>query len=220
MQILNGIGHLWFLPMIFWCFVITYVLEKKYLCKTWLIWFFIVCATYNVISFVPLGLGSVPSYYLYFYTGFMFSLKRIQLPKINFVYPLVLFIIAFVACMYVKYNYDATTTTEKITRFAIAGPVNIIISITGVYMLYRVANISYIQNKINDNQFLIKLSGYCYGVYIFQQFILKILYEKTQLAYVVDAYSLPWIATAITIILSLLLTHLTLKTRVGRFLIG
>ena len=25
-RILNGCGHLWFLPMIFWCFVITYIL--------------------------------------------------------------------------------------------------------------------------------------------------------------------------------------------------
>ena len=25
-KILNGCGHLWFLPMIFWCFVITYIL--------------------------------------------------------------------------------------------------------------------------------------------------------------------------------------------------
>jgi hypothetical protein len=147
-------------------------------------------------------------------------MHRIKLPKMNLLLPFVAFIIAFLACMYVKHNVDAATTAEKIVRFAISGPINILISVAGVYMLYRAANIPYIQTKIEGNALLIKLSGYCYGVYIFQQFILKILYEKTQLVYALDAYSLPWIATLITIILSLLLTHLFLKTRAGRYLIG
>lgn len=28
LKLLNGCGHLWFLPMIFWCFVICYILER------------------------------------------------------------------------------------------------------------------------------------------------------------------------------------------------
>lgn len=26
-KLLNGCGHLWFLPMIFWCFVLVYLIE-------------------------------------------------------------------------------------------------------------------------------------------------------------------------------------------------
>ena len=89
-----------------------------------------------------------------------------------------------------------------------------------MYMLYRIANIHKIQNKIDGNKLLIRLSGYCYGVYIFQQFILRYLYYKTDMAQCINPYALPWVAAVVTIALSLILTDLSLRTRIGRFLIG
>ena len=218
--ILNGIGHLWFLPMIFWCFVITYILEKNGLCKPWLILIFLVFATYNLLFKLPLGLGTVPTYYLFFYVGYMMSMGRIKLPKVSLWMPSTLFLIAFCVSMYIKHNFDAETFIEKGLRFGANGFVNIIISVTGVYLLYRLANIPSIQGKIEGNRHLIKLSGYCYGVYIFQQFILVFLYYKTDFAMVVNPYVLPWLSTLLTITLSLFFTHVSLRTRVGRFLIG
>ena len=218
--IINGIGHLWFLPMIFWCFVITYMLEKNKLCKPWLMLVFLVCATYNLLFKFPLGLGSVPTYYLFFYVGFMMGSKRIKLPMVNMWLPATLFLTAFCASMLIKDNFEATTLLEKGIRFALSGLINITISVTGVYLLYRIANIPAIQNKIDGNRLLIRLSGYCYGVYIFQQFILKFLYYKTDMAHCIDPYALPWVATVVTIALSLILTDLSLRTKVGRFLIG
>ena len=218
--IINGIGHLWFLPMIFWCFVITYILERKGLCKPWLMLVFLACAAYNLLFKLPLGLGSVPTHYIFFYTGFMLSSKRIKLPMLNIWIPAILFITAFCASMFIKDNLEATTFIEKGLLFGLNGLVNIIISVTGVYLLYRIANISTIQKKIDGNRLLIKLSGYCYGVYIFQQFILRYLYYKTDMAHCIDPYVLPWVATVVTIALSLILTDLSLRTRAGRFLIG
>lgn len=218
--IINGIGHLWFLPMLFWCFVITYVLEKNGLCKPWLIWMFLVCAAWNPLSRIPLGLGAVLYYYLFFYTGFMLISGRIKMPKVNMWIPVVLFVVAFCASMFIKNEFNAVTFVEKGLRFGLKGFVNIIISVTGVYMLYRIANVRSVQKKIDGNKLLIKLSGYCYGVYIFQQFILMFLYYKTDMAHCIEPYALPWIATVITIALSLIFTDLSLRTKAGRFLIG
>ena len=218
--ILNGIGHLWFLPMIFWCFVITYILEKNGLCKPWLILALLVCATYNLLFMLPFGLDSILSYYLFFYVGFMMSMGRIKMPQVNMWIPATLFLIAFCASIFIRDWSEVTSIVEKGLRFGVRGFVNIIISVTGVYMLYRIANIPSIQQKIDGNKLLIKLSGYCYGVYIFQQFILKILYYKTDMALCVSPYALPWIATVVTIALSLIFTGLLLRTKAGRFLIG
>ena len=110
--------------------------------------------------------------------------------------------------------------TDKIFRFGVGGLNNSIESVIGVYLLYRFANIPSIQMKIKDNAKLIKLSGYCYGVYIFQQFILKFLYYKTDFTIAINPYLVPWIALILTIALSLMLTGMCLKTRFGRFLIG
>lgn len=181
---------------------------------------FLACAAYNLLFKLPLGLGSVPTYYIFFYTGFMLSSKRIKLPMLNIWIPAILFITTFCASMFIKDNLEATNFIEKGLLFGLNGLVNIIISVTGVYLLYRIANISTIQKKIDGNRLLIKLSGYCYGVYIFQQFILRYLYYKTDMAHCIDPYVLPWVATVVTIALSLILTDLSLRTRAGRFLIG
>lgn len=206
--------------MIFWCFVITYTLEKNKLCKPWLMLVFLVCATYNLLFKLPLGLGSVPTYYLFFYVGFMMGSKRIKLPMVKMWIPATLFLTAFSASMFIKDNIEATTLIEKGFLFGLNGLVNIIISVTGVYMLYRIANVHTIQSRIDGNKLLIRLSGYCYGVYIFQQFILKFLYYKSDMAQCINPYALPWVATVVTIALSLILTDLSLRTRIGRFLIG
>ncbi len=169
---------------------------------------------------LPLGLGTVLNYYLFFYVGFMLSLGRIKLPQVKMWIPITLFIISFCASMFISNMFEAESLTEKCIRFGLNGLVNIIISVTGVYMLYRIANIPSIQKKIDGNRLLIRLSGYCYGVYIFQQFILKVLYYKTDMVMCINPYVLPWVATAVTIVLSLIFTGLLLRTRAGRFLIG
>lgn len=169
---------------------------------------------------LPLGLGAVLNYYLFFYLGFMLSLGRVKMPQVSVLSPATLFLVAFCASMFIKNNLETTTFMEKGLRFGLSGLVNIVISVTGVYLLYRIANIPAIQSKIDGNKLLIRLSGYCYGVYIFQQFILKFLYYKTDMAHCIDPYALPWVAIAVTIALSLILTDLSLRTKAGRFLIG
>ena len=93
-------------------------------------------------------------------------------------------------------------------------------ALSAIYLIYSFANAESVLRFLSDKPILINLSGYFYGVYIYQQFILKILYYQTQLPFIVNAYGLPWIATVATIVLSLLLCHFTLKTKIGRFLIG
>lgn len=68
--------------------------------------------------------------------------------------------------------------------------------------------------------FWIKLSGYCFGIYLFQQFILQWLYYHTALQEYIGIIVLPWLAFAVTLILSWLLTHIMMQTRAGRYLIG
>lgn len=219
--LINGIGHLWFLPMIFWCFVVTYVLEITHSCKVWFIPIFFLFSAYNVVGNLPIGFGRVPSFYLYFYVGYMMQRGRLIIPKTKNIWWLIMiFLITFCVRMYFKNYYAITSMTDKIFRFSVGGLNNSLESIIGVYLLYRFANAPSIQKKIEDNAKLIKLSDCCYGVYIFQQFILKYLYYKTDFAIAINPYLIPWLAIVLTIALSLLLTKMCLKTRFGRFLIG
>lgn len=130
------------------------------------------------------------------------------------------FLITFCVRMFFKNYYTITSMTDKIFKFSVGGLNSSLESIIGVYIFYCLANVPSIQKIIKGNVKLIKLSGYCYGVYVFQQFILKYLYYKTGYAIAINPYLVPWIALVLTIALSFLLTGVCFKTRFGRFLIG
>ena len=65
---------------------------------------------------------------------------------------------------------------------------------------------------------VMKLSNCCFGVYIFQQFILKLL-NQSILPLCTGAYLYPWIAFIVTLFISLILTILIRTTKLGRQLL-
>ena len=69
-------------------------------------------------------------------------------------------------------------------------------------------------------QWLIKVGALCMGVYLFQQFILKGLYDHTDMPTILGPYWLPWVGFVIALIASLLISYLLRHLSIGRFLIG
>ena len=130
------------------------------------------------------------------------------------------FVISFLLFMFMRDYIQADTIVEKGMKMILTNICHTANALSAIYLIYLFANREAVLHFLNDKPILIRLSGYCYGVYIYQQFMLKILYDHTHLPFAVSAYWLPWIATVITIILSLLLCHYSLKTRLGKFLIG
>lgn len=98
--------------------------------------------------------------------------------------------------------------------------IHIISALSIIVGIYSIANRPKLVSMLNKHKSLITLSGYCYGVYVFHQFILMTIYYKIPTVDIIDPLILPWIGFAVTLILSLLFTHYTLRTRFGRFLIG
>lgn len=65
---------------------------------------------------------------------------------------------------------------------------------------------------------IFKVSESCFGVYIFQQFILK-LFNRSDLPYVINVYLYPWVLFIVSLGLSLLMTILLRKTKIGKQLL-
>ena len=229
-RIMNGCGHLWFLPMIFWCFIITYILahyppllERRQIFYTILA---VSCmlAVLNPLSFLPFGLGKVGHYYIYFLIGFLLKQNLISFPKDTWMHQLtaiLIFCTAFIAYMILRDKWDSQDALiMNIIRSASFNICTLLTSLSAIYTFYNVSNRKKVINWLKSKPMLITLSGYCYGVYIYQQFILQYLYYKTNIPMTVNEYALPWIGFAVTLCLSLTLCWLTLKTRFGRFLIG
>lgn len=65
---------------------------------------------------------------------------------------------------------------------------------------------------------MITLSENCFGVYLFQQFVLKLIYNS-HIPQVINPVCLPWISFAIALIISLLLTVCIRNTTIGKSLL-
>lgn len=235
-SVLWGVGHLWFLTMLFWCFCVTYILEKYFTPphediavrhrKTIVILAIALMAGICNFSYkVPFGFTGVGKYYFFFYWGFSIIQDRIPMFKgntKNILIALVCFIVCVAAYINVPVHYpDPRAAYFDVIQVQMRNNCwTLPSSVALIYLFYTIANRKAVSEALKKHPLLITLSGYCYGVYIFQEFILKVLYFKTDFPLFVNAYLLPWVATFITLVLSLTFCHFTLKTRIGRYLIG
>ena len=218
----RGAGHMWFLPVLFWCFVFTYLIERKWGGNVKQLYLFAVLSIINpFIVTLSFGLNVVLSYYFFFYAGFLIGSKHLRLPIPK--HPLMqisVFVAAFIIHMKLKYNFEATTYLERYSRYVIRNVPKFIMASIGVYMLHYIANKQCLQRALGRHDLLITLSNYCYGVYICQQFVLWYIYYATDIVMEVNVLLLPWLTFSFTLLLSVIITHFSLKTKIGRFLIG
>lgn len=230
LKLFNGCGHLWFLPMLFWCFLLIYIISippmSKYGNKKYniILLLSLLLSVVNPFAIIPFGIGRVGHFFIYFFMGYCIKTQRISLPMVtrkNIMIACLLFIVSFLFFMTIRtYMQSCNSFVEKATRMVLTNICHTTNALSAIYLIYVLANRKSVLAYLSNKPILITLSGYCYGVYIYQQFILNILYYNTQLPLFVSSYWLPWISTAITVALSLILCHYTLKTKLGRFLIG
>lgn len=227
--ILNGCGHLWFLPMLFWCFVAIYVINKLHLRESWVFPIALIC---SLCSFLPLPfrLNSALYYFFCFYLGFWCMVNHSHISKCfdfkYFIISVCLFFGSFIPLTYIgectregsMLLYD--DLVSKIIGLFVCKIFRIAYSVSGVVMLFLTINLLLKKKILQLSPLLKKASALCFGVYIYQQFILKYLYYHTGLTLISPSIALPWIAFLIALISSLLFSWLTIKMRFGRFLIG
>jgi hypothetical protein len=225
--IINGAGHLWYLPMLFWCFVAGWFLIKfKANEKIRMLLLFCVAA----VSFVPLPLQMDRAmYYLFFfYSGvYIYREREGIFHKVtemkNLVILISLFLVLFISFTLIS-EYIKTSQYNpllgKAVLLSFKNTMSLVSASLGCLTIYGIAGRLLLVNKIVLPEWLLKLNPLCYGVYIFQQFILKTLYYKTEMPAIFGTYWLPVAGCVITLIISLWLSKLMLKFKFGKFLIG
>ena len=79
-DMLNGAGHMWFLPMLFWCFVGVWVIEKLRLKSRWVLPLLLFA---SMVSFLPLPfrMGIALYYMVFFYVGFILQKEDVSLDR-------------------------------------------------------------------------------------------------------------------------------------------
>lgn len=228
-SILCGTGHMWFLPMLFWCFIFTFIAEKTGIRHIYIIMSAFVMVVISAVP-LPLRLSSALYYFLFFYTGYLIKRKAWDVRELfssrNTIASVSTYLCLFVGLTMLQSKYLGggiqPTDIEIVNKgisIVIKTMIKLSIGFSGVIAMYSVTNHIIGQNS-TMSQALIDMSSYCFGIYIYQQFILKYLYYYTELPYAVSPYLLPWAGFAIALVLSFVLTYLTRKTKFGNMLIG
>lgn len=215
----GGYWHLWFLPMLFWCFIIgygIYKIELKIYAEIILL-LICFCGTFTP-NFLPkwLGLQHITHWFYWFYLGILIFkykekihvfLNKYKLHWISFIlYSAITYFKPIGYCEKCWYGY-----------FVITG---LLISII------------YLMDKVNWNKFkltsiILKFSTYSFGIYILHNWIALMLISNTSK----QLFGLTTLATNHIILFPLCFSILTLlisyglslcmiKTRIGKFLIG
>lgn len=224
LNLLSGVGHLWFLPMLFGCFVSCFFIGKLRFSK------WIILVSLAVLSLLPLpipfGIGNACHYLVYFYLGVVLYNRKDEALQWNKKYIVILWLVYLFSTVFLKFighdylfSYiDLYGIYSKLVVLVINNAIQLLITITGSLALYSTV-VKAIHGKSITNGALLFLGKSSYGIYIFHQFILVLLYYHTSLSSNLSPYLIPWFGLIVSLILSMVCTYFMLRTKVGRFLI-
>ncbi len=218
-HILEGPGHLWFLPMLFCCFIIGWLIFKTEIPiqLSCFILFFI-----SLFSFIklPLNISEVLYYMPFFLLGYMIYGYRLKLLSLvtprRIIFIWLIFFVSFFGLVYLRgliihraQSFYFIEVSKVICKLGY--------SLLGALSFYLTS--LYYTSKHHLKGWYIKLGSLCMGVYVFQQFILKFIYYQTQMPIYINNYLLPIFAFIITLNVSLLLAYLLRMTKIGKLII-
>ncbi len=210
LSIFNGAGHLWFLPMLFWCFVFAFpLIQKRY--SSWIIWSSVFLLLFFSIIPIPFRISKSFYYLSFFVGGYYLRIYRnsvaSSLMRYRFVIWgifLLLFFVLTIVMTHIRSNMSEDIV-NKIVGHELLVFFRFIYSALGVTSIWLSSY--YISSRRELSKFARSLGGYCMGVYIFQQFILKYIYYYTDLAIYFGYTILPWVSFLLALLGSLLLSY-------------
>ena len=222
-SIINGCGHLWYLPMLFWLFVLAYLLESLQLNDKWkLLIVSFLNLTYTVNLPFPLQLSKASYYFVYFYGGFLCykesDVIKSHLSFQNLSFAWLFFVVSFVLLRPLSDLLIAHTRIQKLILLVCIRISLLIYVWAGLIALYS-TTVYYLQRH-SLSQFAQHFALCCFGFYLCQQFVLQLLYYKSRFPVLVGPYWLPWCGFILASAVSYSISTILVKTKIGRYLIG
>ena len=179
------------------------------------------------IPYIPFGLQRMPHFLFYCYLGYwIYEKHNTILPRITMPLIATLWILYFLLCsiaiIYIQpLNASISSSLiSKLTILSFSGFVKLFIACSGIAALFITTKQMVLSVSSKTKDFWAKASNLSFGVYVCHQFILIGLYSHTYLLEYVGSYWFPWIGLIISLAGSIFITHLALKTRFGKFLLG
>lgn len=224
-DIVCGAGHLWFCPMLFWCFVLTIFITKIKKSERVKLLFLLLLAIFSLVP-LPLRLDEACYYEFFFYMGvYLFKSKEMIIRKYLNSRSMVLcsgvFFVTFVWFTVFReylFDYHPNSLEKEVVKVILYKFTMITYSSSGLFSFYLIA-LKVTQMDFQIPSWVMNLNQYCMGIYVIHQFYLKWLYGSTCLPEVCGTYALPWAGYFITLTLSIGLAILIRLVPIGKKLI-
>jgi len=217
-RLIGGIGHLWFLPMLFWCFLLMWAVARwlKPERRPWLAGaLFVILA---VVSMIPnpklhFGMSQVNHFLFYFFAGYVLwcYAPRI-LPKLNLRFVAGILVVLYVGLLLLRLKVAIPAHWPVwCIRLMRWGTV-----CCGIGALYGIVK-DFLQRKPDyaPKPWLMWSNSVCYGVYVFHMFFLQWLYFSSALPLLVNSWLLPWVAFVVTMAGSLAVASIFKKLKIN-----
>lgn len=217
---LSGSGHLWFLPMLMWTFVFSFLIQKIKVNDTIILLalFVLSIISWNIAS---LGIGGALYYLFYFQFGFVCFKHKTDIGVFlnNWKYLIILIILFIILFPITTLGLENISSEingfnerclNQIQNHLLSAPCQIL----GILISLGIA--MKLQTYFVNSKIIETLAIYSFGIYIVHQFILMGLYYHTNLPVKTGSVSLPWFALFTTIIASLIIVNLSIRTKIGR----
>lgn len=224
--LVNGAGHMWFLPMLFSCFIICWAILSLSIRWRYKMLLAFLLSFFGFLR-LPFMAGTALYYTFFMLFGYSIFINRElinrRLSKKLVIGSGIIFIFVFVVISILTDNillpqYQISSILQKALLMGIMTILRLLYSSLGVLFIFCFS-FSYIQTNA-ISQKVINFGSNCMGIYIFQQFILRFIYYKTELPVILEnVFILPWISFAVTMVVSYYLTILIRTTNIGKKLI-
>lgn len=92
--VISGTGHMWFLPMLFWCFISLGIIERLRINPKYVIPLLFLCSICSFIL-IPLQLNKAMYYMIFFYAGFFLQRRNLDFAKFLKTRYAIAFVVSF-----------------------------------------------------------------------------------------------------------------------------
>ncbi len=211
LTLLNGVDHLWFLPMLLWCFVFICLLKNFYRKPFIILLVSLIMVPLSLILPEDWSISKALYHFSYFALGFYsmankhFIQTKIAKPIIILI-TTVLFLLFFSAYFYTFYGDHQSGALMKL----VSNGSHFVANMLGIGMLYFTMILA-ADREWNANKMIINISMASFGMYLIQEFILKLILQSNVLFNTINIYVLPFVLFATAVTLSYLLTKILIR---------
>lgn len=214
-SVANGIGHLWFLPMLFWCFLLEKAVVLRFKVPLW------VLAIVAVVPYpaLPISFNNALFYLFFFHLGFKLYgardafLRMAKWSNMCYLLAVALPLLILATELRGSVNLPAMGLIEKRAMICLFTSLRLIYS-TAIVLAYFIVGFRLMDGRAYR---AFKFIAACsFGIYLLQEFIIRYFYYYTDSVFHAYPSIMPWVGFVLGFALSMAVVAIVRLSKFGR----